>query len=83
MARKDASRKVRFLIFDGRLGFPILLVLIWPRLYTLYFLLGTTLALWVIERRGMPVTMFLRRVLSWPAGGWRLARPWWRKNINF
>jgi hypothetical protein len=81
VAYKDVNRKTKFLAFDGRTAFPLLLFMLWPRMTTLYVLMGIVLTFFVLDRRGMPIEMFFRYIRSWLTGGIRTARPWWRKQM--
>lgn len=74
----NIAHRVRFYFLDGFVAAPILLTMLRPAASTFYFLLGFSVVLFVLERRGMHLPMLLRKVRCFFAGRRRSIRPWWR-----
>ena len=74
-----ACKRPRFAIIDGLAVFPVLFILVYPRLITLYFLLFVSAILVIQERRGIGVPMMLRKMRTSLVGTMRYIRPPWRR----
>ena len=76
---RDSARSVRFFMLDGRAAFPLVLVLIWPRFWTLVVALVSVLFFTIISRFGYTPMVFLRLLRSFFAGRHVQSQPWWMK----
>ena len=74
---RDSARLVRFFIWDGKTAFPLLLVILHPRLWTLVVAVVGMLFFTVLNRYGFTVDVFLRWWRSSIAGRRKSAIPWW------
>ncbi|WP_137297147.1 IcmT/TraK family protein [Psychromonas sp. SP041] len=79
MPTNNIAKKVKFLGVDGIMAAPILLLLLFPSLGMLYFLIGMIVILYILEKRGMSVLMLFRAIRSKIVGNHRFIRPPWRK----
>ena len=75
---RDSARRPRFLMFDARATFPLMLLLFHIRIWTLVVaVLGTTF-FGMLERYGFTVDVFIRWTRTILAGKRKMAVPWWR-----
>lgn len=74
---RDSARSVRFFIWDGKTVFPLLLVVMYPRLWTLIVALVTVMFFSILMRYGLTVTVFFRWLRSAVAGPRKFSQPWW------
>ena len=75
---RDSARRPRFLMFDARACFPLLLLIFHIKLWTLIVAVMGTTFFGMLERYGFTVDVFLRWIRSMLAGKRKLAVPWWR-----
>jgi intracellular multiplication protein IcmT len=78
-AWRDTARSARFFFVDYRAAFPLLLFLLHIKFWTFFLAIGVIVCLYILERYGYTVPVFLRIVRSFLAGSRKSARPWWRK----
>lgn len=76
---RDSARGVRFFMLDGDAVFPLVLVLIWPRLWTLYIALAGVLFFTVLTRFGLSAKVFFRMIRTFISGRYIFSRPWWMR----
>jgi hypothetical protein len=81
MPKNNIAKKVRFLGVDGFMIMPILLIMVFPSWFMLYFLIGSAITLFILEKRGLSVFMLFRKLRTLFIGRHRFIRPPWRKNI--
>lgn len=81
MPRNNIAKKVRFLGVDGFMVMPILLIMLFPSFLMLYFLIGTAIVLFILEKRGLSVLMLFRKLRTFLIGRHRFIRPPWRRHI--
>lgn len=74
---RDSARSIRFFIWDGKAVFPLVLVLMYPRWWTLIVALITTMFFSLLIRYGFKVEVFLRWLRSLAAGPRKYSSPWW------
>jgi intracellular multiplication protein IcmT len=74
---RDSARSIRFFIWDGKAVFPLVLVLMYPRLWTLITALVTTMFFSLLIRYGLKVDVFFRWLRSAAAGPRKYSSPWW------
>lgn len=80
MSKREVSKPVRFYSFDGRIAFFLLALIVWPRAATFWSFLSFAILLWILERNGWPLDMFIRRIFRMFSGNSRSSRPWWKNN---
>ncbi len=76
---RDSARSVRFFILDGEAAFPLVLVLIWPRFWTLMVALVSVTFFSILCRFGFTPVVFFRLCRSFFAGRHIQSQPWWMK----
>ena len=76
---RDSARGVRFFVLDGEAVFPLVIVLIWPRMWTLMVAVVCIIFFSVLSRFGYSPRVFFRLVRSFIAGRHVQAKPWWMK----
>ena len=74
---RDSARSIRFFIWDGKLLFPMVFLLAYPRLVTLAIALVAITFFMVLNRYGFSPQVFLRWLRNKLAGSHKLAVPWW------
>ncbi len=74
---RDSARPIRFFIFDGSAAFPMVLFLMYMRLWTFILAFGTMLFFAVLKHFGFTPIVFFRWVRGVLAGPRKLASPWW------
>lgn len=74
----NVARRPRFLFLDGVTALPVVFVLARPSYSTFGIALCFSLIMYLIERRGMPLPVFFRRVRCFMIGRRRYIRPPWR-----
>lgn len=72
------AKRVKFLFLDGITVVPLLFTAPRPSLFMLQVSVGVALLLWVIDRKGMPLPMFMRYLRTLFVGRTRYIRPMWR-----
>lgn len=61
-------RTARFFGFDARAGASVFLLLIYPRLSTIYFAVVCMILFYILERLGLTFEAALRKARAWLAG---------------
>lgn len=74
---RDSARPSRFLFFDIKAVFPMLLFLLHIELWTFIVAIVATLFFTILNRYGFSVEVFLRWFRSLLAGPRKMAIPWW------
>jgi len=65
---RNTMRTARFFTFDARAGAVVFLLILHPRLYTVYFAVFCLLLFYLLERLGLPFPAALRKVRAWLCG---------------
>lgn len=76
---RDSARVARFWIFDSRAVFPLVLLILHIRLWTIIVAVLTTFFFYSLERYGFTVPVFLRWLRSSLAGKRKISSPWWKE----
>ena len=76
---RDSARSVRFFMLDGEAAFPFLLVLVWPRLWTLFIAFVFMGFFTILSRFGLSPSVFFRMLRGFIAGRHIQSTPWWMK----
>ncbi|MCH9744108.1 MAG: IcmT/TraK family protein [Gammaproteobacteria bacterium] len=74
---RDSARSIRFFIWDGKAAFPMVLFLMYMRIWTLVVAVGTMMFFTILNRYGFSPIVFLRWLRSILAGRRKMAIPWW------
>ncbi len=74
---RDSARPARFLIFDAKAAFPLLLFLIHIRMWTFIVAVVAMSFFTLLNKYGFSVEVFLRWFRSLLAGPRKMAIPWW------
>jgi intracellular multiplication protein IcmT len=74
---RDSARSIRFFIWDGQAAFPMVIFLMYMRIWTLVVALVTMIFFSVLNRYGFSPMVFLRWLRSSIAGKRKVAIPWW------
>lgn len=74
---RDSARYPRFFVIDARAAFPILLMLMHIRLWTLITAVVAMLFFSVLNHYGFTVAVFGRWLRSFLAGRRKVSAPWW------
>jgi intracellular multiplication protein IcmT len=75
---RDTARPARFFIIDYRAAFPLLAFLLHIRLWTFLLAFVVVLFLYLLEKYGFTVPIFIRLFRAWLAGSVKNAAGWWR-----
>ena len=76
---RDSARYPRFFIIDARAAFPVLLVLVHFRTWTVVLALVTTVFFSILQKYGFTPAVFGRVLRTWIGGARKVAVPWWLK----
>ena len=76
---RDSARAVKFFILDGEAVLPLVLVLIFPRWWTLAFALVATLFFIIMKKYGFTTTVFLKVLRGFFSGHRVYSSPWWEE----
>lgn len=76
---RDSARSIKFFIWDGKLAFPIILPIIFPRIWTLIFAVVAIIFFSILNRYGFTPMVFLRWLRSKIAGKRKHVNPVWRR----
>ncbi|HLD17002.1 MAG TPA: IcmT/TraK family protein [Coxiellaceae bacterium] len=74
---RDSARPVRFFIWDVKAAFPLLLLLVHVKVWTVIVALGATFFFSLLNRYGFSVEVFLRWLRTTIGGNRKMANPWW------
>ncbi len=76
---RDSARSIRFFMLDGRAAFPLVIVLIHPRWWTLFVAIACTIFFSILCRFGYTPKVFFRLARAFFAGRHIQSQPWWMK----
>jgi len=76
---RDSARPARFLFFDARAAFPLLLFLLHIRLWTFILAILATTFFAFLERKGFSLIVFARWLRTTLAGPRKTSAPWWKQ----
>jgi len=80
---RNSQKIPRFWRFDARAAVVILLVILFPRKWTIVLCITTNLLFWILERKGLTFNAALRAFRVWIIGPKRPAYFWTdRRNMN-
>lgn len=82
MSAHYITRRARLGPIDAQIVYPLLLLMIHPRMWTFYIFLVMVVFLWYLSRRGINVMMMGRIVRRWLVGNNRQIRSPWRRNLD-
>lgn len=74
---RDSARSVRFFFIDGQAAFPVLLAVLWPRLWTFALAFAATCFFTLLKRFHFTPMVFFRYLRTLVAGPRVYSRPWW------
>lgn len=74
---RDSARPARFLIFDAKAAFPLLLFLVHIKMWTFIVAVVTMSFFTLLNKYGFSVEVFFRWFRSLLAGPRKMAIPWW------
>lgn len=74
---RDSARFPLFFVVDARAVFPIVLCLLYIRLWTILLAIAATTFFGILNHYGFTVAVFGRWFRSFLAGRRKLAIPWW------
>lgn len=74
---RDASRSIRFFIWDGKASFPMLLFLMHITWWTFILAVVVMIFFTILNRFGFTPSVFFRRIRGVLAGPRKIAIPWW------
>ena len=75
---RDSARNVKFWFVDFRATFPLLILLLHIRLWTLALSIVAIVFFTLLERFGFTLIVFLRWMRAYVAGPRKIAQPWWK-----
>jgi intracellular multiplication protein IcmT len=75
---RDSARSPRFFLVDARAAFPIFLLFMHFRTWTVILAVVSIIFFGVLEHYGFTVPVFLRSIKTFIAGKVKSAQPWWR-----
>jgi intracellular multiplication protein IcmT len=76
---RDSARTIRFFIWDGRLAFPMILPLLYMRIWTWSVALVCMCFFSILNRYGFTPIVFLRWLRTKIAGDRKLVKPSWER----
>ncbi len=76
---RDSARQARFFFVDAYAAFPILIMFLHIKLWTLLITIGFIIFFAILERFKFTIPVFARWLKSTIAGPLKIARPWWRE----
>lgn len=76
---RDSARSIRFFIWDGKAVFPMVVFLMYMRIWTLIVALVTMMFFTILNRYGFSPIVFLRWLRNFVAGSRKISRPWWTR----
>lgn len=82
MAAHYITRRPRLGPVDAQIVYPLLLLLIHPRIWTLYIFVGMVLFLWYLSKKGVNVMMMARIIRRYLVGNKRQIRSPWRVHFR-
>ncbi|WP_338924270.1 IcmT/TraK family protein (plasmid) [Pseudomonas silesiensis] len=82
MAAHYITRRARLGPIDAQIVYPLLLLMMHPRMWTLYIFLVMVIFLWYLSRKGVNVMMMGRIIRRLIVGKSRQIRSPWRRNMD-
>lgn len=76
------TRRARLGPIDAQIVYPLLLLMMHPRMWTLYIFLVMVIFLWYLSRKGVNVMMMGRIIRRLIVGKSRQIRSPWRRNMD-
>ena len=76
---RETMRPARFLIFDARAAWALLLFIVHIEWWTLFIAITVMSTLLLFERKGLTVAAAMLAIRAWFAGRLRPATPWWKR----
>ena len=74
---RDSARRAKFFIFDISAFFPVMLMLLHIKTWTMITAAVVILFLEIIRRYGFTPVVFMRVFCGFIAGPLKTSRPWW------
>lgn len=74
---RDTARSIKFFFLDGKAVFPLVLVLMYWRLWTVIVAVLSTIFFTILNRYGFTPIVFFRWLRSVIAGKRKISIPWW------
>ncbi|WP_408601323.1 IcmT/TraK family protein [Pseudomonas sp. PLMAX] len=81
MVAHYVTRRARLGPIDAQIVYPLLLLMMHPRMWTLYLFLFMVIFLWYLSKKGINIMMMGRIVRRWIVGERRGIRSPWRRPI--
>ena len=75
---RDAARPTKFFGIDAKAALPLLVFLMYARLWTFIAAIICTIFFGILSHYGFTFRVFLVRIRGFLAGPHKTARPWWR-----
>ncbi|MBI6883008.1 IcmT/TraK family protein [Pseudomonas putida] len=82
MAAHYITRRPRLGPVDAQIVYPLLLLMIHPRIWTLYVFAFMVLFLWYLSKKGVSAMMMTRIVRRFIVGNRRQIRSPWRRHYG-
>jgi hypothetical protein len=82
MAAHYITRRPRLGPIDAQIVYPLLLLMMHPRMWTLYVFVFMVLFLWYLSKKGVNVMMMTRIIRRYIVGNRRQIRSPWRKDFG-
>lgn len=79
MSAHYITRRPRLGPLDAQIVYPLILLMMHPRMYTLYIFAVTVCFLWYLSKKGVSMMMMVRIVRRWIVGNRRQIRSPWRQ----
>ena len=74
------TKRPRLGPLDAQVVYPLMLLMVHPRMWTLYLFIVAVLFLWYLSRKGINIMMMARIARRWLVGNRREIRSPWRKH---
>lgn len=74
---RDTARSIKFFMLDGKTVFPLVSLMIYPRMWTLIVALIATVFFSLLNRYGLTVSIFIRVLRNAASGRRKISNPWW------
>lgn len=82
MAAHYITRRPRLGPVDAQIVYPLLLLLMHPRMWTLYVFIFMIFFLWYLSKKGVDVMMMTRIIRRYIVGNRRQIRSPWRSHFG-
>lgn len=74
---RDASRPVKFFMWDAESSYPLVVWMLFPHTWLLIVVFIAMVFFTLLSRYGISLVVFLRIFRSFLAGPRKFVRPWW------